>query len=82
MVDVTPAGLPMRSDMDVHTSTVICAWCNRTVMIALVRTSRTQAICQACADWAFSHQPLEFDGLADADHIDLPPRDAAKIPKH
>jgi len=68
--------------MDVHTSTTICMWCHKTVIKAPVRTGRTQAICQACADWAFSHQPLEFGSLADADHIDLPPRDTVDVPKH
>ena len=68
--------------MDVHTSTVVCAWCNRTVIKAPERKSRTQPICQACADWAFAHQSLEFGGLADADHIDLPPREVVKVTNH
>lgn len=68
--------------MDVHTSTVICMWCNRTVIKAPVRTGRTQAICQACADWAFAHQPHELEQLGDADYIDLPPREAVNVPKH
>ena len=73
---------PQEQNMDVHTTTVVCAWCNRTVIKAPVRTSRTQAICQACADWAFSHQPTEFGQLADTDVIDLPPREEVNVSKH
>ncbi len=68
--------------MEIHTSAVVCAWCNRTVIQAPVGTPLPEMICQECADWAFSHQPIEFGGLADTDHIDLPPRETVHVTKH
>lgn len=68
----------------VHTSSVVCAWCNRTVMKAAPGAPVTHTICDACANWTFTHQTLEFGGASepDPDYFDLPPRDTVKVAKH
>jgi hypothetical protein len=69
--------------MDMHTSSAaVCAWCNRALTHASAGPLSPVVICQECADWAFSHQPIEFGVLVDADHIDLPPREPIHVTKH
>ena len=69
----------------VHESSVVCAWCNRTVMKAPAGAPVTHTICDACANWTFTHQTLEFGGASqpeDMDYFDLPPRDVEKVSQH
>lgn len=66
-------------------SAAVCAWCNHPIASARAGAPETQTICQDCANWTFTHQPLEFEGALQpgVDYFDLPPRDSAdKAVKH